>query len=266
MDLSKVYEHTVGVCRDMEKENLLKEPSHTVFQDHPNVELSGYDTPCEVTVVNLDSFTTARFLLERGADKVLVLNMASDYQPGGGVFKGARAQEEELFRCSDYHRHLLPLKRHAYPLKNIDCILTPGVTVIKKPFSENYKNLRPFVVDCLAISAIRNPRLMRGKYNEEDEKLTRKKIVQIFTVAASCNYKHLVLGAFGCGAYKNPPEQVARIFKEELKTWSNYFDKVVFAVLCTKDMTNFNAFTSVFQQEKLQEAASFKDEEFPPLK
>ena len=42
----------------------------------------------------------------------------------------------------------------------------------------------------------------------------------------------LVLGAFGCGAFNNPPELVADVFRELLleKGYFRFFRKIVFAI------------------------------------
>ena len=61
----------------------------------------------EYKVVNQDCLAYAKYLLDKdGSDDLCVLNMASAKNPGGGVYGGAGAQEEYLFRCSDYFRFL----------------------------------------------------------------------------------------------------------------------------------------------------------------
>ena len=61
---------------------------------------------CGYGCENVDSFTLARervthtYLYENDVPKILVLNMANPVHPGGGVRNGARAQEEDLCRCS----------------------------------------------------------------------------------------------------------------------------------------------------------------------
>lgn len=66
--------------------------SPTAGADHPTV-----------SVVEGDCLA-ARELVEGGETEVCVLNMASATGPGGGVHWGAGAQEEHLFRSSDYFR------------------------------------------------------------------------------------------------------------------------------------------------------------------
>ena len=42
------------------------------------------------------------------------------------------------------------------------------------------------------------------------------KVRHILQVAKEKGVTHLVLGALGCGAYRNPPEEVAEIFRREI--------------------------------------------------
>ena len=58
----------------------------------------------------------------------------------------------------------------------------------------------------------------------------------------------LILGAFGCGAFKNPPAIVARAYREILEEFDGYISKVEFAVYCPPgDDTNYRAFTKVMR-------------------
>ncbi|HRW07740.1 MAG TPA: hypothetical protein P5121_21710 [Caldilineaceae bacterium] len=42
--------------------------------------------------------------------------------------------------------------------------------------------------------------------------------------------RHVVFGAFGCGAFRNPAAQVARIYREELVQYRTFLDVVAFAI------------------------------------
>lgn len=56
----------------------------------------------------------------------------------------------------------------------------------------------------------------------------------------------VVLGAFGCGAFANPPEHIARIYSDVLKgNFKGVFSRVSFAVL-PEGGRNHAAFTEVF--------------------
>lgn len=72
-----------------------------------------------------------------------------------------------------------------------------------------------------------------------------KKILQI---AAAHKADTLILGAFGCGAFRNPPEVVARAYRELLDQFDGYLARVEFAVYCsTWDSRNYDAFRAVMR-------------------
>ena len=125
-------------------------------------------------VVNQDCLAYAKSLLDQdGTDDLCVLNMASAKNPGGGVYGGAGAQEEYLFRCSDYYRFLFQYAdpasfdcereygiphnpRHSYPLKrNFGGIYSHGVTVFRDTEANGYALLeKPWQVNFVAVAAI----------------------------------------------------------------------------------------------------------------
>lgn len=54
----------------------------------------------------------------------------------------------------------------------------------------------------------------------------------------------LLLGAFGCGAFSNPPKVVAQIFRELIGKYSHFFTEIGFAVLdCGTG--NYNIFRNI---------------------
>ena len=74
----------------------------------------------------------------------------------------------------------------------------------------------------------------------------------MLTVAASKKADILVLGAFGCGAFKNDPSVVAKAYKIALSEFSQVFDRIEFAVYCRPgEETNYNAFRKAFTDTKI---------------
>lgn len=55
----------------------------------------------------------------------------------------------------------------------------------------------------------------------------------VLALASSQGYRHLVLGAWGCGVFRNNPETVAEVFMTLLSgaSWANRFSRVVFSIL-----------------------------------
>merc|ERR1719409_40962 len=66
---------------------------------------------------------------------------------------------------------------------------------------------------------------------ERQDMETRIQVILDAAVEAGCN--HVVLSAFGCGAFCNPPEAVAEMFRVALAK-----SKLTEAVFCIKDDHN----------------------------
>jgi len=61
-------------------------------------------------------------------------------------------------------------------------------------------------------------------------------------------YDCLILGALGCGAFNNPPHEIAKIFCEICSIYAQNFKRIVFAVM--SDACNDNC--EIFQQTFLE--------------
>ena len=205
-------------------------------------------------VVNQDCLAYAKSLQEQdNADDLCVLNMASAKNPGGGVYGGAGAQEEYLFRCSDYYRFLFQYAdpasfdcekvygiphnpRHSYPLKrHFGGVYSHGVTIFR---------------DTVAANNIR--RYMNGRTTIPDKFIpsTLSLIRTILRIAYNNGQRRLVLGAFGCGAFANPPGHMAQLFKQvfEEPEFQGLFREIHFAIIEDHNShgRNVNAFKEVF--------------------
>ncbi|MBQ8200920.1 MAG: TIGR02452 family protein [Clostridia bacterium] len=226
-------------------------------------------SPCRFTCVNMDSYSLARkrqqecgaFLAEEEVSKVLVLNLANPVNPGGGVRKGSRAQEEDLCRKSSLLLSLESSEGSAYYLYNRALntymgsdaiILTPDVEIIK---DENGALLPDSVV--VSVMTCAAPMITYGKEgmsDEEYEAMVYQRIVGMLRFAASRGYRHLVLGAFGCGAFANDARVVSALFRkafDELDCGGlhtdDLFRQVDFAVLSrSADQYNYKCFHHCF--------------------
>lgn len=203
-----------------------------------------YYKEANIEVISNTSFAAAKDCCSLG--KVAVLNFANPENPGGGVQNGAMAQEECLCRSSNlypclcdksvfadfylYHRNL----RSFFYSDRL--IYTKGVTVFKD--DSDVPQLMPenewFQVDVITCSA---PYIARRKYTNQAalKELFKSRIKNIFEAAVDNGAEVLVLGAFGCGAFKNPPEIVAKAFHEviEENAYHTKFKRIVFAIKST---------------------------------
>lgn len=202
--------------------------------------------------------------------KVCVHNFASATNPGGGVTKGSSAQEECLCRCSTLYFNLntsdmwggfySPHRAMQDPIHNDDCIYTPDVVVFKSDTSEpKLLNEEAWYKVNVITCAAPNLRLMpsnamntgdgvkRAKISDNDlYDLHVKRLTRIMDIAVAGGNEVVILGAFGCGAFENNPEVVAKASKIVADKYKNKFKVIEFAVYCsTKDERNFTIFNSI---------------------
>ena len=81
---------------------------------------------------------------------------------------------------------------------------------------------------------------------DELETLLTSRIRRIFEVAVANENEVLILGAFGCGAFRNPPEIVAKVFYNVMQDYLCYFDTIEYAVYHTeREVGNYEAFKRI---------------------
>lgn len=213
-----------------------------MYQEDEIVDVSGSPRfeSTRIYVQNIDSFLKA---LDMGKG-VAVLNMASQRNPGGGVAKGSLAQEEELCRRSNLLTSLYSFsekgkiigytnKTSNYPIPTYGGIYSPGVEIYRgrsyKPYYESTK------VDVISVAALVRPEFdpVTLMISKKQAHIMKRKIKTILRIALMNKKTKLVLGAFGCGAFCNPPKHVALMFKEilELPEFKNAFEEICFAIL-----------------------------------
>ncbi len=186
----------------------------------------------KVEVRNQDTVLAGVTLMNEGLNPVL-LNMADPKTPGGVVQMGSGAQEESLCRVSNYHRTLVP---SLYPLAPLEGVYSSQVTVFRTPESDCWQPMRhPYWTSFIAVPGLYMPTLEDGALKDVDRNVLRAKVELILQMASVNGHDSVVLGALGCGAFKCPPLDVARTFRECLERYDGVFNKVVFAVMSTDD-------------------------------
>jgi uncharacterized protein (TIGR02452 family) len=197
-----------------------------------------------ITVAPKDCLYVACELLEEGLHPIL-LDLANAVNPGGNYLGGARSQEEEICRRSGLCKALDQQhgfqKKNFYPINPAEApyrgIFVPGVPVFRAGADRQYGYLEEhFRVDVAVIAAPCRPALIdvngHLRINDQDAALMRERIRTTLHMAHAQGNNAVVLGALGCGAFYNPPEHVAQIFKEVIEQeFAHCFEKIVFAVL-----------------------------------
>lgn len=203
--------------------------------------------------------------------KITVMNFANAFYAGGGVENGSNAQEEALCRTSTLYPliHRVTLRDSFYkhhkdlnsPKASDSLIYTEGVVICKSDtdLPERLPSNEWVTVDVITIAApdLRQSSnvhfdLVNGGTSMNNAELFGyhvKRAIHMLTCAAAKGADILVLGAFGCGAFKNNPEVVAKAYKAALETFPKVFSKVEFAVYCPPGNTeNYDVFKRVLQK------------------
>ena len=179
-----------------------------------------------------------------------VLNFASAKNPGGGFINGAMAQEESLAASSGLYRTLTV--HEEYYRNNRACpsmmytdhaIYSPEVVFFR---DGGFRLLeKPFTSSVLTLPAVNMGQvLLKGEDCDTAERVMRRRMKLTLAVFAERGAKNLVLGAYGCGVFRNDPVKIAAWWEELLSgEFKGVFEQIVFAVLDrSKNKACLNAF------------------------
>jgi uncharacterized protein (TIGR02452 family) len=198
----------------------------------------------EFEVVNETTLSGAARLVGLAQHKRLgVLNFASAKNPGGGFLSGAEAQEESLARSSGLYHSLLQCyafynyhRAQKSALYSDRMIYSPGCPIFRQ--DDGALLAAPYEVDFITSPAPNAGALAQNEPENLDKipATLRERSAKILALALHHGCQVLVLGAWGCGVFKNDPALVAEIFYEHLgaeRPFWGRFEKVLFAVLDT---------------------------------
>lgn len=173
---------------------------------------------------------------------VAVLNMANQKTPGGGYLAGSGAQEENLhrrtnlFQCLHDPDKIAKNRTWSYPLQDFSGVFTPNAVVLRSSEATGYEFLADYqTMNFITVAAYLKPKTYCDgngvlRFTDEMAEKTEKKIRLILNMALLKGMKAVVLSAFGCGAYSNPPREIARLFHKVLPDYEGAFEHVHFAI------------------------------------
>ena len=213
-----------------------------------NLELSK-NTINNTTTIEVENETTLhaaeRLYTKEDYSYIACLNFASAKNPGGGFLKGSNAQEESLARSSGLYPTIIQMSElYETNRKTKTCLYTdymiysPDVPV----FRDDYGNLlnEPYYVSFITAPAV-NAGIVRAREPENVnriEETMKKRIEKILSLGIIHGNQAMILGAYGCGVFRNNPVDIAEYFAEFLlldKRFRNKYHKIIFAVLDSSD-------------------------------
>jgi uncharacterized protein (TIGR02452 family) len=226
-------------------------------ENHPRPDRNQGSFATSFEVANETTFSALQRLDGKGGH-IGCLNFASAKNPGGGFLTGAQAQEEALARSSALYPCLL--KAPEYYERNranrstiyLDLLIYSPLV----PFFRDDAGIlleRPVLASVITAPAPNAGAVMQNEPQNvqaiEPALLRRAELV--LQVAKTHGIESLVLGAWGCGVFRNDPKMVATVFADLLKpqgTFAGAFAKVVFAVFDrTESGGTYGAFAEQFK-------------------
>ena len=262
MDRSMAYRlghETVQICNDRRymTVDLTHEIDETVKNTttiKPEVILPNHGrirSPAHIThveIANLTTLVAAKEIVDKGM-KVAVLNFANPIEPGGGFLSGSRAQEESLCRSSALYHTIRDNEMYPWHSGRSDsrlasdwCIWSPDVPVFRNDIGDFLE--QPWMMSVLTCAAPQANFASR----EEIKAIMTKRISRVLEVFRNNEASHLVLGAWGCGAFGCDPNDIAQIFAEALNNqYDGVFDFISFAIAdWSPGRRNLGPFVSAF--------------------
>lgn len=219
-------------------------PYHSSHEQTASVHYS----ETEVCVANLDTLAAVLQLHKLALGSACAHNFANALHPGGGYLKGSLAQEEDLCRsCPDLYGSL---HRTHYPIRRWEALLSKSIAMERDPES---MKLEGTLCQCDVVSnALPDLGRPRAWPRPEDPKwhdVVRTSIRATLHAAKQSGCPNLVTGAFGCGAFRNPPQKVVEIFKEVLEAneFRGAFRRIIFAIVDTNGKGNIKPFAEHLQ-------------------
>ncbi len=216
----------------------------------PAVPEARFDT--RITVTGETTLVAGARLVSAG-ESPCVLNFASAKNPGGGFLSGARAQEETiarasaLFACIDGNAMYAHHRAQRDTVYSNYAIYSPAVPVFRTDDGVLLEAPYPLAV-------LTSPAPNTGAALQKDpsrgpdiERAFEERIDLVLHLMAGHGHEVIVLGAWGCGAFRGDPVLVARLFDAALKgAWRGVFREVVFAVFDPgKGAPNRRAFDAI---------------------
>ncbi|MCO7226733.1 TIGR02452 family protein [Pleionea sp. CnH1-48] len=254
------------------QEEIEHSTAHTQYYTPDALELlaqtnAKQSTSKHSTKLSVSNRTTlaAAFEAQQNGNKVLCLNFASAKNPGGGFLGGSQAQEESLARASSLYASLTKDMTHyeinrrcGSCLYTHNMIYSPDVVVFRD--DDDQLLAAPYKVSFITAPAV-NFGALKEHEKSQTASVMKQRLHYVLALAKAQDYQHLILGAWGCGVFRNDPAFISQLYADALQESGQFhgvFETIDFAVLDNSNQQKtFLAFTnqlSPLTQESKEQA------------
>ncbi|MCH2045829.1 MAG: TIGR02452 family protein [Saprospiraceae bacterium] len=199
----------------------------------------------EPTIFEVRNETTLhaahRLQSKENIKEVFCQNFASAKNPGGGYMGGSTGQEESLARSTglvptlEKHMGIYHIGRSCgTALYTDNMIYSPHVPVFRNDNNELLDE--PYQITIITSAAVNAGALNKNERKKMDMiyEVMEQRIAKLLSIAHKNQHDTLVLGAWGCGVFRNDPKLIVRAFQSNLLDGGRFkdvFKRIVFAVL-----------------------------------
>ena len=214
-------------------------------------------------ILKLDTLIAAVQLSHKFQTRVCAMNLSHDTSVGGRWTQKKGSQEECIMRNSSLFLSLWPRRRNLdlrlmkhskcfpvdierfYPLSEAGVVYSPNVAMIRDVTPELGTSgplcspVRWPIISVVSVAAI------DLRFHQFSMEVTRQKLRTALYACVHEGHEVVVLGAFGCGAFKNDPRIIAGIYKDLLENeFNGAFKCVAFSIILGD--RNLDVFQEVF--------------------
>ena len=193
--------------------------------------------------------------LQSGGHAAL-LNFPSARNPGGGFLNGAKAQEEDLCRCSGLYPCLLQCMNYYEVNRKQESLLYTDHMIFspRVPFLK-IRGTGELLAEPFCISVITAPAPNSGPFLRlhptEMKRLQAtflRRWQNVLCLGRDQGISHLLLGAWGCGAFGGDPAIASQTAKQAIESHGGGFERIVFAIPSKgrQSKANLKAFRQTF--------------------
>ena len=236
----------------IEQSVLLREKDSKAFFQDDRTQTFDTNFSCE----NESTVAAIHRFYQTGLRPLGVLNFASAKNPGGGFLSGAVAQEESLAISSGLYYTQTRNKAY-YDINRSSqsmfythtAIFSPEVVFFRDEGLELVEE--PSLASVLTLPAVNLSLIKKSESAlKQSEILMMYRMRLCLAIFQHYQIEHVILGAFGCGVFKQKPQQVAKWWEALLEgEFKHQFKQVHFAVLdASKKQDNILAFQETAQR------------------
>ena len=180
--------------------------------------------------------------------KIALLNMGDYRRFGGGWDVGNGGLESEIFMRTNISTSLGTLSQRPGPFESV---YTSDVTLLRSGMDEGYRfldGMERMKLDVVTTYAYDNrvpytyqgisldPDMHKEAAGWDDQSkfiylIAFNKISNVLSACVSNEVKTVILGALGCGNFKNPPYVVAAAFCSAINNFRGIFDNIYISLI-----------------------------------